>query len=365
MIRSFLPVGQGAFYTEQFENGVNVVYDCGSSTSRSAIERQIECTFDEGEEIQAVFISHLHEDHINGLPYLLSRCHVKALYLPFLTDEEILLTRLIARLENTESEFFSEMLVDPYTAVQKYTSSADLPTPDVFYVMPVDSNRRVSANITAIPSGKALSSISDNWIYVPYNFQNTRRSKSFFRGLSKNGYDKKTLQSYLETSDIFSYDWSDIRRIYQKYAPGSLNSNSLVIYSGPSLPGDSGITPYHFFMPDLSDPQSGRRNGFPCGCLFLGDYDAGTRESWDGLTDHLTDYMPNIGTIQVPHHGSMHNYNEELSCGKYILIISAGYQNKYKHPHTKVLKDMLMKKVVHFWVTEQTGSMVQFQIDEH
>lgn len=365
MIRSFLPVGQGAFYTEQFENGVNVVYDCGSSTSRSAIEKQIECTFNQDEEIQAVFISHLHEDHINGLPYLLTHCRVRALYLPFLTDEEILLTRLIARLENTESEFLSQMLVDPHTAIQTNTIALDAPIPDIYYVMPADSNRRIPSNVTAVESGKTLSSITDNWIYVPYNFQNTRRSKAFFRGLSKNGYDKKTLQSYLETSDIFSYDWSDIRRIYQKYAPGSLNSNSLVVYSGPSANADSKIEPSHFFMPDLSDPQSGRRNGFPCGCLFMGDYDAGTQESWNGLTDHLAEYMSTIGTIQVPHHGSMHNYNEALSCGKYVLIISAGYQNKYKHPHTKVLKDMLMKKAVHFWVTEQTGSIVQFRIDEH
>ena len=100
MIRSFLPVGQGAFYTEQFDCGVNVVYDCGSSTSRSAIEKQIACTFEPREKIQAVFISHLHEDHINGLPFLLSHCCVERLYLPFLTEEEILLTRLIARLEN-------------------------------------------------------------------------------------------------------------------------------------------------------------------------------------------------------------------------------------------------------------------------
>ena len=35
MIRSFLPVGQGAFYTERFNNvdgPINVVYDCGSYT---------------------------------------------------------------------------------------------------------------------------------------------------------------------------------------------------------------------------------------------------------------------------------------------------------------------------------------------
>lgn len=368
MIRSFLPVGQGAFYTEQFDCGVNVVYDCGSSTSRSAIEKQIACTFEPREKIQAVFISHLHEDHINGLPFLLSHCCVERLYLPFLTEEEILLTRLIARLENTESEFLSKLIVDPYGAVQDYTLPADTQTPEIFYVMPQDSSRRPGGNVGAVPSGKAVDlTVSDSnpdWGYVPYNFQNTRRSKAFFRGLKKNGYDKKTLQAYLETSDIFSYDWDDIKRIYQKYAPGSLNSNSLVVYSGPLMPDHRQIRPYRFFMPDLTEPQSGRRTGYPDGCLYLGDYDAGTKENWDALTGELSAYMPSVGTVQVPHHGSMHNYNEELSCGQFVLIISAGYQNKYKHPHTKVLKDMLMKKVIHFWVTEQAGSMVQFQIEE-
>lgn len=368
MIRSFLPVGQGAFYVEQFDNGTNVVYDCGSSTSRFTIEKQIEFTFDPQEEIQAVFISYLHEDHINGLPFLLAHCRVKRLYLPFLTEEETLLTRLIARLENTESAFLSGLLDDPYETVQEYTLSAGTPVPEIYYVMHPASNRRKIGNIEAIPSGTPLCFSElphSNWIYVPYNFQNTRRSKSFFRGLHKNGYDKKTLQSYLETSDIFSYDWNDIRRIYQKYAPGSLNSNSLVVYSGPSQSDSGCLRPYHFFMPDLTDPQSGRRNGYPDGCLFMGDYDAGTRENWSTLTEYLSEYLPSVGTIQVPHHGSMHNYNEALSCGNFVLIISAGYQNKYKHPHTKVLKDMLMKKVIHFWVTEQSGSIVQFQIDEH
>lgn len=35
MLRSFLPVGQGAFYLERFETNdgrINVVYDCGSLT---------------------------------------------------------------------------------------------------------------------------------------------------------------------------------------------------------------------------------------------------------------------------------------------------------------------------------------------
>lgn len=46
MIRSFLPVGQGAFYCEQFggfaeTERVNIIYDCGSSTNVKLVEEQI------------------------------------------------------------------------------------------------------------------------------------------------------------------------------------------------------------------------------------------------------------------------------------------------------------------------------------
>ena len=50
MIRSFLPVGQGAFYCEQFggfaeTERVNIIYDCGSSTNVKLVEEQIKNNF--------------------------------------------------------------------------------------------------------------------------------------------------------------------------------------------------------------------------------------------------------------------------------------------------------------------------------
>lgn len=41
MLRSFLPVGQGAFYFERFEydkDRINIIYDCGSLTDVSIVE---------------------------------------------------------------------------------------------------------------------------------------------------------------------------------------------------------------------------------------------------------------------------------------------------------------------------------------
>ena len=69
--RVFHPVGQGGFYTEAFDDNHMVVYDCGG-TSHIDVERCIDSLFTEQKspQIEAVFISHLHEDHINGLQYL-------------------------------------------------------------------------------------------------------------------------------------------------------------------------------------------------------------------------------------------------------------------------------------------------------
>ena len=84
MIRSFLPVGQGAFYCECFdlrnEYRLNVIYDCGSATSVKFVEQAIKNNFTKGETIHAVFISHLDEDHINGIPYLLRYCRVEKIF---------------------------------------------------------------------------------------------------------------------------------------------------------------------------------------------------------------------------------------------------------------------------------------------
>ena len=88
VIRSFLPVGQGAFYRESFKTGlqsnINVIYDCGSSTDIHIVETCITREFSNGEEIQAVFISHFDDDHINGLPFLLKYCNVKKIFFPLL-----------------------------------------------------------------------------------------------------------------------------------------------------------------------------------------------------------------------------------------------------------------------------------------
>lgn len=95
MIRTFHPVGQGAFYTERFyneEQGKPVfmaVYDCGSVNVRQ-LKKAIDQTFGEDDIINLLFVSHFHSDHVNKIEYLKKRCQVKNIVIPVLTSGLVL-----------------------------------------------------------------------------------------------------------------------------------------------------------------------------------------------------------------------------------------------------------------------------------
>lgn len=98
MKRKFHAVGHGAFYTEHLVCGgqeSNIVYDCGCfetaktgfspSCFKLKINNAIDKEFAPGTEITALFISHFHTDHINGVEHLLERCKVKKIFIPKLS----------------------------------------------------------------------------------------------------------------------------------------------------------------------------------------------------------------------------------------------------------------------------------------
>ena len=77
---TFHGVGQGLFYSGSIDDKkFNFIYDCGGSTEK--LRNEIENL--EFDEIDFLVISHLHEDHINGLPILLQSKKVNKIFLPY------------------------------------------------------------------------------------------------------------------------------------------------------------------------------------------------------------------------------------------------------------------------------------------
>lgn len=99
------------------------------------------------------------------------------------------------------------------------------------------------------------------------------------------------------------------------------------------------------------------------GCLYTGDYDASKTETWKALYEAYREYWKYIGCIQMLHHESRHSYNNNFTKLAAYHVVSAGYNNRYNHPHAEVVKDFLYNRLFLNLVTEQEGSVIRLVID--
>lgn len=370
MTRTFLPVGQGAFYAERFhlDSGrVNVVYDCGSTTGVHIAEACVRRHFQPGEEVAGVFLSHFDADHTNALPFLLQYCHVKNLFFPLLAEESreyLLLGELAA--PSSAGSFFARFLRDPYGALNSLNLGY---CPALRAVREPDSETRPwSVDATPIPSGDNVSDLlftasqqaKADWLYIPFNFREDDRLKALkaaMRDRLGRVLSPGELQDQLEDGALTP---EDIQALY-KAVPGSLNTNSMTLLSGSPNPRIR-QSPPRFPTQDPLSP-GGASPSFaatsPNGCLYTGDYDALGPQKRGALRRAYQAYDGCIGCVQIPHHGSRHNYHHELlelgSCRFYP--ISAGSRSRYRHPHAAVLKDILESRRYPLLVTERSGGV--------
>ncbi len=117
MQRVFMPVGQGAFYIEKFNDGFTVVYDCGSYKNISIVEENIKYSILDG-KIDLIVISHYHEDHINGLEYLFKNFDIKRMLMPYLNLTEKIESFIDADIQNNSNDFYKDFCIDPSKALK-------------------------------------------------------------------------------------------------------------------------------------------------------------------------------------------------------------------------------------------------------
>ena len=145
-----------------------------------------------------------------------------------------------------------------------------------------------------------------------------------------------------------------------------VNEASMIVYSGPShsdfpIYSRLGLNYLynfiHYFRHWPHDEFI-----FAPACLFTGDCVLNL-DRLNSTTSVLGQLTSNIGTLQIPHHGSVNNFfiDDYLQSGlsnnrPMFTFASYGDRNRYGHPSTKVISDLLLYALYFHGVTESQNS---------
>jgi hypothetical protein len=352
--RRFHAVGQGAFYSEvhfyhyEPNNQIfTVVYDCGSMTDSKLIPKRIKEDFNQPNvsekdklAVDILFISHFHEDHINGCKYLAPSLVI----IPDMDEDDILLTQIQSLVDdepfNADSARHPEHLFPEakIVRVRKDYAEGEGERPSE----PIDLDR--VRNMGSIPSGALLQSRirgEKYWGYLPFNFDN--KSKQFIAAIAeKFGEDLPTFRANLPRYLKDAIKKKQLKSIYSKLH-GKINESSMILVSAP-------LFEYSLLYNE------------DFGCIYTGDLTI-TPQIARALKRRMRAYPQmthHIKTFQIPHHGSDHSFSNRLL---YLFdhwyrdcVISVGEKNQFHHPSLTLLNKLIQfEKQVHL-VTEDRST---------
>ena len=315
LTRTFHPVGQGAFYAERFyksdKNVFNMAYDCGSSTKGQYLRNEINDAFKDGTgkaEIDILFVSHFHNDHVNGIEELARQYHIKQLAIP------------APKLFNKNI-----ILVDYLHNLCKTLDLDNFPNKFLEFCFAEDGNLEYFTNTQIVPvDGKEIPIFEILWEYLPFcdiHLSAQDFVEEFIKEfLFKSVYDGFNGQNFVILYDYFKknkniHDLKDFYRDYFKKHYRNDNYYSMTVLSKP-------------IIEELNDTI----------CLYTGDYPAREESYLTNLRNHYTAYWDNINTLQAPHHGSRYDNPDSLYDNKKRnCVISYGKDNQYRHPDGEAL----------------------------
>ena len=370
IVRTFHPVGQGAFYSERFQiwkpkiETHNIVYDCGVCYMKEKqADHVVKQAFAGKDEIDYLFISHLDYDHISLSYAILPR--VKNIVLPLVSKEELIIAMMfyVVSEENGAASFFREIINRIEDGNRRNT---------VIFVGDVDAAPDERENTNVVKSGSEIVPQWDyDWVLITHNVKYHSRRQELIDELGKLIHEKefvkeivgqglkpfKTAEELIEKLNDGDFAkkvlfMANLRKaIKSAYASieGGTNENSLLLYSGPK----SGETNYmlEYCMPERPWCYCGISQA---ACLYTGDSTcdmADWKKKYAAVWDH-------VGTIQLPHHGSVESFDVDTYPvdRQYIFPVSFGTYNTYGHPSGKVLAYLMMCDCCIQMVTEMANS---------
>ena len=216
------------------------------------------------------------------------------------------------------------------------------------------------------------------WCFVPFNYEYTERAEKFKRILDGLGRDlyRSIFKDFGEAWKVRNRKKIKIKEAYEilcKEIPGEdENDLSMVLYSGPCCDDLDGLS---FFMPRNPYPFLGDFFLWPLyrslfwkhmkklGALYTGDYNAQKKLRWEPLENRYRSFKKHVGIVQVPHHGSRHNYLDDITSFGDYYVISVGEKNSYGHPSPYVLGEIIKNGKFPLLVTEMPCTEVIQRIE--
>ena len=375
LVRTFHPVGHGAFYTERFYDDHNVckftaVYDCGGGPV-GGIKKYItnyvrdDSNLNENGRIDILFVSHFHSDHIEGIPHLLDYCDKIAF--PVLTPNimlEAVVHNAITQKESNKGEDVNDILYDIYDKKGIYDEKRMMfvdEAEEKRQLLDEDSSREIEYAGGVIKSGiKFTSNKVPNWIFYPYNLKKgeiKQKIKDYFKAngviTENNTIDTENLKIVLRRS------LKEVQKIYKETEDEKTNFHSMTVYSGHK---DCHRHLYCECCCVCKIANCDKCNNLDANphCLYMGDFPANVQNVSE-LKRYYKEYWRCRGTIQVPHHGSNEVdgvYDDNLFYHCKIGIFSMKFRRYNGIPSSFVIKELINSDAIPVYVTDDIKTKV-------
>lgn len=404
-VRKQHAVGQGFFHSadlfEEERHRLRYIYDCGAmSKYAGARSDRVESYLRKigaRSKLDILFISHVHDDHLNGLPQLLDGTHgldVDTIVLPYFGVIERLIgyaRDVTVDPSTARSAFFREFVIDPISALSQFEprqillvrsagddspgspdldGSPDSSGPEIFgpvseetgptwkligrgTIQGVEMAGSLGPVVASVPDsiGVAIpspSSKSGFWLLSPFIDPAIARQHSIFKTAllkalnhgkpESDRIKKKEFDNWLNDTDnrkdLLLNRVGDLSTAYEA-VDKNINVSSMCLYSGP-LPDGSAKTELHFGR--FGKWEARGEGGL--GWLATGDADLKVNRRRARFLHHYSKLLGEVVTLTIPHHGSDNNFNAELleRVEPCFCVVAADAVGKWRHPGTKVLQ---------------------------
>ena len=366
------PVGRGGLFSGcacTLHRGVRWVYDCGSNQTNE-LDREI-MNVKSGGNIDVLFISHLDDDHVNGVDKLLNLYNscgrpIRTVIMPYF-DHNIgiglmtesgakkpLTTTFVQMNEDITEWFVSrgverivyvdsnsdrgpiDLIADPDDGEERQGPTIRLGEQDISGPDPsgsIDKLRKAGGDVqVSISSRDKLHS----FILVPYahkpdRFRMTRLTSELIRffGTSDASVVTSAAKSVIGRAILKS--------CYKKVWKGH-NYVSMSLYCGLI----SRIGSRNFALKKNGIPERVTRVGW----ILTGDSDLNGKDRREKFIRYYNPYIHNVSLMMLPHHGSNGSFHPDLlsTFANAQLFYATAEPGAAKFPHPNVRKHLLRAK---------------------